>query len=406
MAERKKIHEQSVVEKTDRPMMEVETDRPMMEVKQDVPDLTNLPGKSQEKLQQINTERQQFQKALGITKPPESTQEVPKTEITESPEDIVKSYRGLNVDKLYGKFPGKLSIEDYTPEEKAKLERRAKQARWADAAMILGRALQGKDIQLDKTLSGNISNQIKTRRDQYLTAANKLADDKAAWDMKLNEARLKAYLDENKRQDISEQKRAANDIRIQELEQKQQELQFRKEELQAKKEGNYYSPSTRTEKPDKPGKDEDVISIYQQAWPTNSTNLANYINQALSNRKDAGSSKNSNYVANWINSFKTNDGSYAIPYDVIESINNYFVQINQLNQSIKNKTDLANDRAKLKQVEKELKEYIISKWDISGKSVPSTSTSPAPAQPIQPTASPTQPTVNQNDQAVAEKWGV
>lgn len=375
MAERKKIHEQSVVEKTDRPMMEVET------------------------------ERQQFQKATEIPKEPESAQETPKTEIPETPEDIVKSYRGLDVDKLYGKFPGKLSVEDYTPEEKAKLERRAKQARWADAAMILGRALQGKDIQLDKTLSGNISNQIKTRRDQYLAAANKLADDKAAWDMKLNEARLKAYLDDNKRQDISDQKREENDIKIKQLEQKQQELQFRKEELQAKKEGNYYSPSTRTEKPDKPGKDEDVISIYQQAWPTNSTNLANYINQALSNRKDAGSNKNSNYVANWINSFKTKDGTYAIPYDVIESINNYFVQINQLNQNIKNKTDLANDRAKLKQVEKELKEYIISKWDISGKSA----ATPAPSQPAQPAAkaAPATPKpTNSNDQSVAKKWGV
>lgn len=394
MADRKKIHELSVVEKTD---------RPMMEVKQDVPDLTNLPGKSQEELQQINSERQQSKKAPEIPKAPEAKQDVPETKVPESPEDIVKSYRGLDVDKLYGKFPGKMSVEDYTPEEKAKLERRARQARWADAAMILGRALQGNDIQLDKTLSGNISNQIKTRREQYLTAANKLAEDKAAWDMKLNDARLKAYLEENKRKDISNQKREENDIKIKQLEQRQSELQFRQDELDAKKAGTYYSPSTRTEKPDKPGKDEDVISIYQQAWPENSTSLSNYVAEALSNGKYA-TGEEKGYVANWINRFKTADGSFAIPYDVIESINNYLAQIDQLKQAIddarKYNSDSSKERAKLKEAKADLKRYIQEAGKNPANQTQQTQQTTQPAAPATPN-----PTKS-NDQAVAKKYGL
>lgn len=305
----------------------------------------------------------------------------PKTEVT--PDDQVKEL--ISFDQLYGGYKGEPSIKDYTPEEKAKLEKEAKKARWSDAAIVLGRALQGKDMQLDKTRSSEIRNKLEARTKEYMAAVERNNQNKAAWDMNRNQEQIRWYQKQLERQDLSDAKKQEYELKKTDLENEKKRLDIMRDEFNAKKDAGYF-------KKDKSGKQTNtqvsaaITDSYKKLYPNYTQTAKTQIAQAIGG-KDYSSANKDEYAMEWLESFSDGKGGYEVPTDVVNKINTYLQEIDALAIEVNKKTPGAS--AKMREKKKELASYIVStKGQKSTQPTQATSSGAGSANSVDPSTLP------------------
>lgn len=314
-------------------------------------------------------------------------------------------------DQLYGAYNSKPAIKDYTPEEKAALEKQAKRARWADAAVVLGRALQGKDMQLDKTQTSQIREKIDARNKAYMDAVERNNANKAAWELTRNQERIRWYQKELERADLSDARKQEYELKVQDLQLQTDRLKLQRDqhnldvdELKARKEGTYYD--NKDGKKSGTPKPATVVAqtSFERYFPDSYTGLSNYVASAMSQGKyKAGEEKG--YVANWMNRFKDADGNFNIPAPVITEINNKLSAITKINAAIekhKRGEDISSEFPDPTKLRKMVKDEIKSLTDYIMNVQPSSTTTSGNA----PATSTKSPEVKSKDDAVKNKWGV